>query len=471
MEIADQWLALMQAVQSTLQEASLWQKKAHLLVGVSGGVDSMALLMALIRCRAQGEYQLTACHINHGLRDASAEEQQFVKRFCEAQQIPCHVLTLENMGTMQDAGIETRARVARRAAFQSLMETHQMDAVCLAHHLDDQAETVLMHLLRGAGSGGLSGMQRVSAFGTQKVMRPFLTLRKQQLIEAVHAESLPYREDESNAWLCTPRNTLRHTILPSLDSIYPSACVHIAQASAHVRLDEDCLQQQAKSLFDDVLFSPKIVAVQKEPLKKAHQAITQRVLRLFYAYALDCLHIEPDEKSLSAKDTDALFAMLSKPSGHKINLPCNLQASVGKDHLHLRMQNGDPILPIESIKAQRIEHQARTYVLGDVIIEASIVTKNTISTSQRVIVSPRWIDQGLVLRHPMAGDVLHGYQNQQKPLRRLLIDAKIDLPFRAFVPVLAYQNEVLWVPDLFVSKALRLPQMDGILLQIPSYTS
>ena len=138
-------------------------------------------------------------------------------------------------GGMEAPGMEALARERRRAIFARQMDALKLDAVLVAHHRDDQAETVLMRLLRGAGTDGLCGMRACVPFGRGVMLRPFLGLGKQTLVQALAQEGLPHREDESNQSPVTPRNALRLEVLPAMERLFPGAAGHIAEAAEALR--------------------------------------------------------------------------------------------------------------------------------------------------------------------------------------------------------------------------------------------
>jgi len=213
--------ALMQSARSALLQCGLWRNDAVLLCALSGGCDSVALLHTLCRLQRETPFSLHAVHVQHGLRgEESLADERFVRELCRSLKVP---LTVENAGLtgdMHTPGMETLARESRRRIFEKQLCTNRADALLTAHHLDDQAETVLMHLLRGSGMTGLCGMQTAAPFGSGLILRPFLGLSKQQLRAALTAENLPFREDGSNQEAVTPRNALRLAAMPQLEALF-----------------------------------------------------------------------------------------------------------------------------------------------------------------------------------------------------------------------------------------------------------
>lgn len=202
-----------------------WFKEAsrtkRWLVGVSGGGDSVALLHLLVE---QGFQNLVVCHLDHRLRGrAATEDAKFVKRLALKLGLACETETADIKRRMRECGesMETAARNARHGFFSECARKHRCPRILLAHHADDQAETILWNLLRG--SHGLKGMResQVIQVGGRSLLicRPLLDLGSRDLREWLTARRLSWREDASNAEGTVIRNRLRHEVLPLLDEI------------------------------------------------------------------------------------------------------------------------------------------------------------------------------------------------------------------------------------------------------------
>ncbi len=209
-----------------LLEAILWFANPPIherwLVGVSGGADSVALLRLLV---AKGFHELVVCHLDHGLRGrASREDAKFVQQLAEKLDLKCEIGKADVKARMSNhaESLETAARHARHEFFAQCALTYQTHQLLLAHHADDQAETVLWNLLRG--SHGLKGMHGEQNLLTESgiklhITRPLLHIRRAQLIAWLSENKYPWREDASNAEPIAVRNRLRHEALPLLSEI------------------------------------------------------------------------------------------------------------------------------------------------------------------------------------------------------------------------------------------------------------
>lgn len=455
------------AVRRALENAELFREGAGLLCAVSGGADSVVLLHALCRLRAEVGFRLEASHVQHGLRgEASLEDERFVRTLCADLDVPLHVEDAGLSGGMDAPGVEARARESRRAIFARQMDALSMDAVLVAHHRDDQAETVLMRLLRGAGADGLSGMQERVAFGRGMMLRPFLNLGKRELVQTLAEEKLPHREDESNQSPLTPRNALRLEVIPAMERLFPGASAHIVDAAEALEADARCLDVQAKRLYETSradLFP--LHALRRGPLENAPEALMRRVLRRWFWEGMALCGPLPDERALSHSDTLALTSLARAGAGETHNLPGGLKAVAGQGYLYLLTQQDEPLRPVPAAPCLPVTACGKSY-----IVDFTHVTQTPAGPDApvpahtgEVVLTPQVLTLTPVLRHPRSGDWIRPMGAPgAKPLRRFLTDRRIDPPLRPYLAVLAVENEVLWIPRLCASERLRLTDVpDG----------
>jgi tRNA(Ile)-lysidine synthase len=196
-------------------------------VGLSGGLDSVVLLHAMHGLAPKLGYKLSAIHVNHGLSPNAGDWQKFCSAFCLELGVPFRAFKVKV--SKHRHGLEAAAREARRAAF---MKTGA-DAIALAHHLDDQAETVLFNLLRGAGLEGASGMPALGKLGRKLLLRPLLGAPRRAIRAYAAEHRLAWIEDESNADEALTRNFIRHRVGPLLESRFPRWRENLARAARH----------------------------------------------------------------------------------------------------------------------------------------------------------------------------------------------------------------------------------------------
>jgi tRNA(Ile)-lysidine synthase len=207
-----------------------------LVIGFSGGLDSTVLLHALAS-HPSLHAKLLVVHINHGISSNALSWQQHCEQFCQNLRVN---FISEAVQFDRDANIEEGARVARYAVFSALLT--EKDCLVLGHHQDDQAETVLLQLLRGAGVDGLAAMAELGVLGKGVIARPCLNISRLQLEQYATSQQLSWIEDESNQDICYSRNYLRQKILPLFTDKWPGAVGNLARTALHC--------QQAKSNLD-----------------------------------------------------------------------------------------------------------------------------------------------------------------------------------------------------------------------------
>lgn len=293
------------------------------LVGVSGGRDSVALLH---RLHALGYRKLTVCHVNHRLRGrASSGDATFVRRLAQRLGYECENASIDVRRLARDTrtSIETAARNARHEFFADIARKHRCSRVILAHHADDQAETILMRILRGTSISGLVGMKPETTLRvgltTLTLLRPLLHIRRAEIDAYIAQHRLAYREDATNADPTPSRNQVRHTLLPQLSTLVGRDIAPMLTRLASTAEREDALLQ---SLTLDLIASASLLdpdgsLVLDPALRAAHPAVQHRVL-----------HHWLKSQAIHDLDHDVLTAAVSlitnlEPA--RINLPQGLQ--------------------------------------------------------------------------------------------------------------------------------------------------
>lgn len=279
----------------------------RLCAAVSGGADSVALLLTLHAANATPRESLgvglSAVHVHHGLRAAEADaDQHFVEALCARLDIPLHIHQASVPDRVSQTGetIEEAARTIRYDFFQTLIASGQADTILTAHTLDDQAETVLMKLLRGAWTEGLSAIHPVVLVNqpgqrSGKILRPLLNTRRAEIEAYLNQSSQPWREDATNADTAFTRNKIRHELLPQLRAYNPNLDQTLANLAELAREEESRWQTELNRLLPQLLLPGKpvrgggravstapgqsAVAIELDRLRPLDPALRRRVLR------------------------------------------------------------------------------------------------------------------------------------------------------------------------------------------------
>lgn len=216
-------------------------QRSRVVVALSGGMDSVVLLHVIAQLRQECAFELSAIHVHHGLSPNADQWAAFCQSICEPLGVPCQVVRV----TLADAtgqGVERAAREARYAAFMAI----NGDILCLAHHQNDRAETLLLNLFRGAGVQGLAGAPDQRQLGGKSLLRPFIDIPRADLRAWANAHRLQWIEDESNRDLRFRRNYLRHRVLPAVSEQFPGVVRVLARTAALMQEQSVLLDRLAR---------------------------------------------------------------------------------------------------------------------------------------------------------------------------------------------------------------------------------
>jgi tRNA(Ile)-lysidine synthase len=236
-----------------LQHERLLRAGMRAGVAVSGGADSVALLTLLTKMRAELGVVVSVVHFNHKLRgEASDADEKFVTALAEKLGVALHVGRADVAGkaAREKANLEDAGRRARYGFFERLVEQGVVDVIATAHTMDDQAETVLAHILRGTGIGGLAGIHPVA----EHVVRPLLTFRREELRKFLRARKQSWREDATNRDTTRVRARMRKKLLPLLAKEFnPAVIEHVAGLAARAREQAALVEQLSRKLFEQLV--------------------------------------------------------------------------------------------------------------------------------------------------------------------------------------------------------------------------
>lgn len=415
-------------------EEALFERGDRVICAVSGGADSMAMLWCLYSLKQELGISLSAAHFNHLLRgNASEADEAFVKSFCARYRIPL----FQGRGDVavyakeHGLGLEEAARELRYDFLSGL----DCDKLAVAHHAEDNGETVLLHLLRGSGLRGLRGMLPKR----EKLVRPLLSVTRNQILDYLRTEGVPWREDESNGSDFCRRNRLRHGVLPLLQQEEPKLAEKITVQSKLLRSEDAFLDSLALELLQK---AGRPGAYDCKTILEAPDVLQKRALRLMVRRELP--------KDVSLCHIEAMQALLSSssPSG-ELHLPQGLMVRRCYETVTLSREIGAGFPEIEL----RIPGEREILEAG-IKISCAIAEnfEKIANTPFHFAVKYDMIAESILwARARREKDRFVMADGHSKSLKKLFIERKIPRHLRQSLPIITQGEEILAVAGIGVS--------------------
>ncbi len=408
--------------------------KRGVLVGFSGGADSVMLLSFLFEMRNRGEdFQLLACHINHMIRgDEADRDESFSRKFADSLGIPfiSYQIDVPSIAKAQSKGLEEAARNVRYSKFTEIMQGRDdIGSICVAHNATDNAETVLFNILRGAGTRGTAGIPPVR----DNILRPLIYLPKEEITSSLLGHGISFVTDSTNLEDDYTRNFIRNHVLKSMSEITPGVEKSFTRLSRNLRCDDDYLSGVASD------FLSSADNIKTKDLASLHKSILCRVLSKMaekYSVTLENVHIESIGNLLSEDNFE-----VSLPGG--IRFVSERGISYMTDRINEDKSYNFPIVFGEN---KIPEYNATVLVTDGKINKFSL---NVYKKSIQADISSAIIVGRLFLRSKQDGDSVF-YGGITHKLKKLFNDKKIPKSKRSLIPVLCDEKGVVWVPGFGV---------------------
>lgn len=395
------------------------------LCAVSGGKDSMCLLFWLRELSKKYGYTVAAAHFNHMLRPQTAERDEvFVREYCAALDIPFYAGRGDTAAHAKSTG-QSIEEAARNLRYAFLLDTAAKTGalrVATAHHLGDNAETVLMHLIRGTGLTGLSGIAPVRDI----FIRPLLDTPRSEIESYLQLHHIPHIEDETNAELRYTRNRIRHTLMPALREFNPRIEETLCAAAEHLRRDEAYLRQVTRRVCASVVREGDGVRIERAELTQLPPALQGRVVR----HMLDLLEVS--KKDIAARHIAAVLELAERsgPSA-QLSLPRGIIARNEERFFCLtRKWQGEwtaaELAPVCDVYSGPWRVKCRVLPHGGAVEGERRLILNNDAVDGAVFVG-KWQEKSRM--------TLPGSEGSRS-LKRLFLDARIDLQKREEIPVI-----------------------------------
>lgn len=416
-----------------VKENKLIDKNDRVLIGVSGGVDSVVLLDILAKIQRKMNLEIAVAHVNYGLRKESDSDNEFVKDLAKKYGFPF----FEEKVKLNGGNIEEKARDIRYSFFNEVCEHNGMNKVAVAHHKNDLVETFFLNLTRGSGLTGLVSMKPKN----DRLIRPLLFTARKEIEEYAKANNLKYVEDVTNEDLTIKRNLVRHKIIPEFEKMNLDFLETIDAEIQTLReandvisgITENHYKKLAKETEDSVELSVK-------SLCGLHPYLQSEIIRK------SLLHVKGDLRDISRKNIDSILHLTKKPFGtKKVHLPGCLLVERIYDKIRLEKER---LTPSEKPKETTLEF-GKKVIFG----KWGFFLENDIKLEKEKGETLVYLDiqkaGDLLVRCRLDGDRIDIGEGKTKKIQDIFVDAKVPQGKRKNYPIIVNNGgKVVWIPKM-----------------------
>lgn len=429
----------------TIRRFRMTEEGDRVLVALSGGADSTALLACLSRLAPRLHITLAVAHLNHGLRGGEADEdEEFVRRLCAELNLTL-ICERANLGAAADApppNLEEAAREARYSFLGRAAESVGAARIAVGHTRDDQAETFLLRLLRGSGLKGLAGIQPVRG---KQIVRPLIRCTRESVESYLAAVRLSHREDSTNRDLWRRRNRVRHELIPYLEKHFnPRAAGALSRVARFCGEAADYLEEQADEAARDLfLRQAQSISLEASKVWRLHPAIRKTIVRRALAECRGSL------RGITNRHVNGIVG-LCRPGRSGKSLPLPGGGVVGRRHERLIILKSAPqparIFTYELPIPGRCEVPE-----AGMSLSAGMEEPAGAAEPFEARLNPELLPEALTVRSRRPGDRYGG--SGRRKVKKMLIDARIPLEDRDLLPMVAAGDSVIWIPGFKPAKS------------------
>ena len=445
-------------IKAFCRQKELLYQGDRILLGLSGGADSTCLFLVLLELAREWNLALIPVHINHNLRgEAAKEDENFCKALCRKYGLELLVVSVEveelvklNGWTVEEAG-----RNARYEAFTQLAKEYSCNKIAVAHHKNDQAETVLFQLFRGSRIKGLSGMSAKNG----EIIRPLLCMTREEIEKYLYKKNQTYCIDSTNFEEEYTRNLIRGKIIPVAKEIQPRAIEHIVETADYLQRVELYLEYQTQKLYKQTVKEKDGVILSITELLKADSLLAERVV-----YKALCQAIG-QKKDITAIYVQQCMDLMKKQTGKEIHLPKGKIAKRNYEEIFIGKKEQEEVHYEEIIDFPfEVELPKGRGKLSLFLYELEEKDRNFAEKVDRIpnCTYTKWfdydkIDSSIALKTPEKEDTIVLYTDgRKKKALDVLSNAKVSKEERMSYWILTEGNRVIWIPGIRNSEAYRV---------------
>lgn len=414
----------------------------RICVAISGGVDSVTLLHYLKSQAAACGFSVLAAHCEHGIRgENSLTDMRFVQNFCEKLGVPLTIFRADcpTLAKEKKCSLETAAREFRKECFSAMLTDGRADFIATAHHLLDEAETVLFRIARGCSLSGARGMGEQD--GT--ILRPILGWSKEEILEYANTHGLAYRVDESNLQTEFTRNKLRLEVLPKLNEAVHGASGNLAAFARRAAEDDEVLYEMAKALISPL----------NADMGGGFLLLFSDKAPLFNRACLLALKGLGVEKDYTSAHLNAVFGLQGLENGAKVDLPCGIEAVKTDSGVILRKHE-----QISVVKPQPKKFDLDGFDGGRYEVIVSVEPMDCPNLWGQVLRADKDCLDGATFRFRQDGDEIKRFGGGTKSLKKFFNEEKVPARERAYIPLIAKGNEVLVVCGVEIAEGVKVTE-------------
>ena len=432
----------MERVLDYIKENNLIKSGEIIGVACSGGRDSICLLHYLNSIKAELDCEVVAVNVDHGIRQTSALDTEFVMQFCKDKGIRAYKFKGEALKVAKEEKltVEQAARKVRYGVFETVIKKGLVDKIALAHHLNDQAETVLLNIIRGCGLTGAKGMEPVR---DEIYIRPMLTTPREEIMSYLDEYSLEYVEDETNKDNSYSRNYIRNIVLPALRKHFGAVDKNIVNFASICKVDDDYISSNIN--FGGLIQTAETTKIPLSYFYQADAIVNRLLMKVISNYAkqdIERRHLKMIKE----------FAIEAK-NGNIISLPFKVKVLKEYDYIVIGYIKKKEVFGEYAFRSGKLK------IDGYGIIRSTISKVLTEPKMHQHIIDADRLPTTAKWRFRQEGDVFAPLGlGGSKKLKDYFIDKKIPQRMRDFIPVLAVDNRILAVADVEIADELKVTE-------------
>lgn len=479
----------MKKIKEFINKYGMAATEDFIIAGISGGADSVCLFFVLLELRSEMGTGFAAVHVNHGLRGAAADsDEAFVRNLCEKYSVPLEILRvhLESIAKKRKQSVEEAGRTVRREAFEKALEKYHGTKIALAHHQNDNAETLLWNLARGAGLQGLGGIRPVNG----QYIHPLLCMDRAGIEQFLRERDASFCTDETNTDTTYTRNKLRHRVVPVLEKeINPQAVRHMNEAMEQVWELQDYMQARAEEAFEGYVDidreNPASYVIRSEIREKYPDILCRMVILRAVSLAAG------QKRDIGRSHICAVSELFYRQVGRSINLPFSVKAARIYEGIRIFraeeiQKNGQGEMSADADTAKEtggtcLVGSYRLRIPGEIsladrqlTIRCSLFLKTERFSRKEIPEKTytKWFDYDIIeaplcIRTRQSGDhITIDQAGHHQKLKSWFINQKIPAGERDDILCIADGSEIVWIPGYRMGSAYQISSRTRRILQI-----